>query len=175
MKKAIVIILSAVLLFCFTGCSAVHTAEDAASDSVSVSVTEAMTKASGVAIATDYGTMSFPVSFEDIVIWEQEDTENGAVYTFYAVLNSGEEDEEKKTAEVYSVIFETEEPRENDYFIGTLPDNAGGKIYVRFDPVEDIITDDMTEEDEELVYSAQETVNDIVESVRALPGFEENN
>ena len=171
-KYISLLVIFAIIITVFCACSkkkAESVTDNQSTEASSVAVsgsTEPVGNSDSVIIETSYGNLSYPVAFEEIINYEKSDSDDAELYSFYAVL----EDREIK---VYDIIFSEKKPESEKYLIGTVSDDSDNPVFVSFEPVAEIIDEDMDEDDEEIVYSAQETVNDVIDSIKLIPGFKD--
>ena len=156
MKKtlACAIIMLFALLMVFSGCSSEETKDSG----------NAVQKAEDIKIETPYGALSFPYGFEEIVTWENETDEIADRFIFYAVLDSSK-------IKVYTISFSTETTTDEGDLLGEIQDSSGSSVYVYFLPENEIVNDEMSNDQKNTVYTAQETVNDVIASMSSIPGY----
>lgn len=156
MKKtlACAIIMLFALLMVFSGCSSEETKDSG----------NAVQKAEDIKIETPYGALIFPYGFEEIVTWENETDEIADRFIFYAVLDSSK-------IKVYTISFSTETTTDEGDLLGEIQDSSGSSVYVYFLPENEIVNDEMSNDQKNTVYAAQETVNDVIASMSSIPGY----
>lgn len=112
-------------------------------------------------IETPYCAMSIPYAFSELVSVEENKTATAASYTFRAEL-------ENEPVPVYTIHFVPTASETEGNAFGTLKTDDG-QIRVLFEAYEP--DESLSEDDLESFYSAQETINDVFQSLRELPGF----
>lgn len=159
------------LVFALSGCTSAPSAGGNSSSEVSQDAGSAAagdeTVSDVVEIKTNYGTLSYPIGFEEIVTFEESDNDGVQSYEFSAVLN----DEQIK---VYTISFSQDVREDLGELLGTIDGDDGETVNVYFAPVEDIVNDKMSEDDQNTVYAAQETVNDVIASLHENKSFKES-
>ena len=95
---------------------------------------------------------------------EKEEAGDVEKYIFYAVVN-----EEK--IKVYTITFSEESLNDSGEILGTIQRSSDAPVNVYFLPENEIVNDDMTDDDKNTVYAAQETANDIIASLNNLSEF----
>lgn len=117
-----------------------------------------------IKVETTYGVLSYPYGFEEIVDCVKEEAGDVEKYIFYAVVN-----EEK--IKVYTITFSEESLNDSGEILGTIQSSSDAPVNVYFLPENEIVNDDMTDDDKNTVYAAQETANDIIASLNDLSEF----
>ena len=165
--KIISLILAALLcLSAFTACSSKSdAAETAAPTAAETAAPESQAPANeDIAVETSYGSLKYPYALEEIVKCERQDTDGLESYIFSAVLDGSE-------IKVYTINFAASERAKLGDPLGTVQDSAGNSVYVYFQVEDDIVNDNMTVDQKNTVYAAQETVNDVISSMKDFATF----
>ena len=109
-----------------------------------------------VLVVTTYGTVKYPYAFSDLISVEAETFENHAVLEFGAMIDG-------TVHKLYTLIFNGEEGT----MVGTLPvDGETYVVTVQFHDASGIGDNSMV-----TFYAAQETFNDVVNSLSENEGF----
>ncbi len=168
MKKRFIISISLLLLmvFALVGCSDNSTNEKEQNSEKEESAS-VLQENEDILIETTYGNLSIPYGFEEIITWDEENADGIDKYVFYAVL-------EDEKIPVYDIEF-TEQSLSDLNYLGQIEASDGSIVNVYFDGYEDIIQEDMTEDQADIVYTAQETVNDVISSLNEISTFESGN
>lgn len=160
MKSVTTVLCAFMCLLCLFGCAA-KDGTSATASAGSTTVPEAV-----VSIKTDYGNISYSKTFEEVVSYKVKQGKNAVQYIFYGVPDG------KTKVKVYTLYFADKVPEDKTYYLGTLAADGETK-YVYYVPEDDILQEDLSPEENDLICSAQETVNDVIKSVEQLAGFKE--
>ena len=158
-KLTIVSVLAIVVLLMLTACGGHDKDESTGSEG-----TRSADKNEVVSVETSYGEVEYPIGYEEIVSSEQTTDDNAEEYIFYAVLNG-------EKIKVYTICFSAEEMSDKGDLIGTTTNEDGDTVNIYLLPEEDIVDDDMSDDDKNLIYAAQETLNDVVSSISNWPDY----
>lgn len=142
------------VIMVFSGCSTKETKNSG----------NVVQEAEDIKIETPYGDLSFPYGFEEIVTWENETEGTADRFVFYAVLDSSK-------IKVYTISFSTEATSDEGDLLGEIQESSGSLVYVYFLPEDGIVNDEMSNDQKNTVYAAQETVNDVIASMSSIPGY----
>jgi len=161
MKKKIAIIaaLTMLIMLLMTACGGQDAENGGASDKSGGSGNNEM-----VTVDTSYGEVEYPAGYEEIVSAEKTAADDSEEYVFYAMLNG-------EKIKVYTISFSESEVSDKGELIGTTLNGDGETVKIYLLPEEDIVSDDMPDEDKNLVYAAQETLNDVVASLSNWTDF----
>ncbi len=164
-KPIIILLLTAVLLSALFGCSSEKQVKNTVSQSSALfTVDEA--NPDWLMIETDYGDIRISRTYEEVIRYEEEHSADSTKYVFYAIPD------EDIDIEIYTVIFSLKEPEDKASYIGSFNGKNGERVYASY-IMEDNINLGQTDAGiDDLVYAAQETVNDIIHCVEQFPGFE---
>lgn len=179
-RYLLIVLILASLLMC-AGCSSgsTKTADESSGNAASGAVTEQATGDSSadavteeqpevsnqdVQVKTSYGELYYPYGFEEIVNYEQEESGDAESYVFYAVL-------ENSRVKVYTITFSNTGLSDRGDLLGTVADDSGKTVNVYLLPEDEIVNDSMSDEDKDTVYTAQETLNDVVNSLHDWNSF----
>ena len=112
-------------------------------------------------IETPYCTLSIPYAFSELVSVEENNEDSVVSYTFRAEL-------ETEPVPVYTVYFVPSGIEKEGIAFGVLKtdDEEISILFEAYEPDKSL-----SEEDLESFYSAQETINDVFQSLREAPGF----
>ncbi len=116
-----------------------------------------------ILVETPYGNLSYPYTFEEILTWENEDDADVVRYVFYAIV-----DDERIA--VFDISF-TDQALGNANFLGEIKNDDGTAVNVYFTAYDEIVIDGMTDDQKNIVYTAQETVNDVISSLYNISSF----
>lgn len=114
-------------------------------------------------VETPIGSFDYPAELARSVMTEDDSTDGAYIESFYAFVGS-----EKVRLFTLSIG-----DHESGFRMGSAPDAAGKRydVYVDIKPIEQ--GSDWTEEDVSRVNRLQEGVNDLMDQIRALEGFEQ--
>ena len=112
-------------------------------------------------IETPYCTMTIPFAFSELVAVQRAESTVADSYVFSAVL-------EDRSVPVYTIHFIPGDGEMPGELFGSLTtdDGAVRVVYEAFDPDESLQGEDL-----EAFYTAQETINDVFQSLQAASGF----
>lgn len=117
------------------------------------------------ALQTPVGILRFPEEYEGrLQVTESED--NGSYSAIVeALTDSG-------PVSLYTLVVGDAEP---DYLLGTAPDESGHRQNIGLQIGEIVPDPEWTEEETKRINLLQGSVNDLIEQIYALPGFEAEN
>lgn len=173
MKKRVLFLVLVLSLAMFSGCGSTKSDDETISDTKKAAVNtetdeteeEQSTGNEDVQIGTPYGNLSYPYGFEEIVKSVEVEKDDVQSYEFYAVVNEQE-------IKVYTISFSVSAQENSGDLLGTVQDNKGETVNVYCCPEENIIADGTSEDDQNTIYTAQETVNDVIASLKNFSGFQ---
>lgn len=155
--RVLAVLLMAALLLC-AGCSKKTPPTPSAAPGGDSGLSEPVNE--DVQIETPYCTMTIPFAFTDLVAVEHTEGDNMDSYAFSVQL-------EDRSVPVYTIHFVKGSADQGELF-GTLKTDDGD-VQITFeanDPDESLQGEDL-----EAFYTAQETINDVFQSLQAVSGF----
>ena len=157
MIRVLALLLTAVLLLC-AGCAGKQTPSGSAPDGDGTGLPAPVNE--DVQIETPYCTLTIPFAFSELVAVEHTENEAGDSYVFSAQL-------EERSVEVYTIQFLKGDADQGELF-GTIS-TKDGSVSVTYTAAEP--DDTLQGEDLEAFYTAQETINDVFQSIQGASGF----
>ena len=164
-KKAIVIFLSAFVVFGLVGCGHKKTASTPETPKSTISSSTAESNSNqDISVDTPYGKLVYPYSVEEILTTESNKADDTDSYIFDAVF-----DENK--IKVFTIYFSKSDHTDEGDLIGTTKDKDGNNINVYLKPESNIVNEEMSDDEKDIIYTAQETLNDVVTSLEKWPDY----
>ena len=108
--------------------------------------------------------MVYPYSVEEILTTESNKDDDTDSYIFDAVF-----DENK--IKVFTIYFSKSDHTDEGDLIGTTKDKDGNNINVYLKPESNIVNEEMSDDEKDIIYTAQETLNDVVTSLEKWPDY----
>lgn len=158
MIRVLALLLTAMLLLC-AGCAGKQTPSGSEPDGDGAGLPAPSNE--DVQIETPYCTLTIPFAFSELVAVEHTENEAGDSYVFSAQL-------EERSVEVYTIRFLRGDAADQGELFGTISTKDGSisVTYTAKEPEDTLQGDDL-----EAYYTAQETINDVFQSIQGASGF----